>query len=247
MALTFEIAKVDHEETPWADVYLVDCEVRDDDHPKVRAFFRFVVSDPGDGTPSRLFPAEMRLVPPPHRYSSRFSPGLLELSAVRDLPLVRWERAAGAAVAVKYNGLSVNFIGMPASLVPQEHRDRLAADMALGLYPELNDAKTPAERRRRDSLMKLAQAAVDYRALLADGRDDPAAEIARRHDITPATARSWIYRARKAGFLGRAKDRTAGEEPVTAAELERDGVIASISEEEAAQRRGRKRRATDEH
>lgn len=74
------------------------------------------------------------------------------------------------------------------------------------------------ERRGRASqqltpqLLRLAEVAGAYRANLAAGLKDPVAAIARDYDVKPATARSWVHRARKAGLLGEALSRVAGEE-----------------------------------
>lgn len=77
-----------------------------------------------------------------------------------------------------------------------------ADDMMRQLYPDVvEDDGTAGGRRRYRSLHHLADVAVEYETLLAEGRDDPAVEIAHRHGSTPTTARSWVFRARRAGFL----------------------------------------------
>lgn len=60
---------------------------------------------------------------------------------------------------------------------------------------------TPAGQRSYRSLSRLANIAVEYQRYLLEGRADPAAEIARQHNVNPNTARTWIHRARQAKLL----------------------------------------------
>jgi hypothetical protein len=76
-----------------------------------------------------------------------------------------------------------------------------AEEYVFKLYPELRGDDTPAGQRRLRSLTHLADIAMDYSVKGIFGVHDPAAAIARERDAKPATVRSWIHRARKAGFL----------------------------------------------
>ena len=64
---------------------------------------------------------------------------------------------------------------------------------------------------RSPRIEKLMAIAEEYRQNLSAGVRDPVGEIARRHEVKPSTARSWIYRARQRGLLGPGTSRTAGE------------------------------------
>jgi hypothetical protein len=57
----------------------------------------------------------------------------------------------------------------------------------------------------------LETVAEDYRTFLARGERSPAKAIAEKYGSKPATARSWIYRARLAGLLGPADSTRSGE------------------------------------
>ena len=57
----------------------------------------------------------------------------------------------------------------------------------------------------------LLQVVEEYRANVAGGVHNPAALIAEKHEVKPATARGWLHQARRLGLLGPAADRAAGE------------------------------------
>lgn len=120
----------------------------------------------------------------------------ITVTAVRDWPLARWEAAARGAVTAEQS------LGGPVE--PEA--------LLRSVFPEVEHAgDTPGERRHWNGLRKLAEAAVLYRELVTEGRADPSAEMARIKNVSPATSRSWIHRARQVGLLGPAVGRTAGE------------------------------------
>ncbi|MDP9225722.1 MAG: hypothetical protein M3P18_18150 [Actinomycetota bacterium] len=102
-----------------------------------------------------------------------------------EFPWTTWERAARAAAA---NFLISHY-----------------ADRRPGLSP--NGLFEP--RSSFDAL--LLQVVEEYRANVVSGVRNPAAMIAEKHGVKPATARSWLHRARQLGLLGPAADRAAGE------------------------------------
>jgi len=53
--------------------------------------------------------------------------------------------------------------------------------------------------------------ASQYRKLLEAGHRNPVSLIARERDVVPATARTWVRRARERGYLGPARGKFAGE------------------------------------
>ncbi|MEO3930749.1 hypothetical protein ABGB07_43935 [Micromonosporaceae bacterium B7E4] len=188
-----------------APVEMVRCDVVDDDNGLFGPSFEYFVIHRGDGGVD-LHLVGMR-VGGPHG-TSGFNATRTSVSEIRDMPLARWEQAARASLTMKYSG----------ALPPAEERPQPALDWTqddlnarvLELFPELRGDDTPAGRRRLKSLSRLARTANHYMELLAAGRSDPAAEMARRLNESPATVRSWIHRARKVGLLSPAVGRTAG-------------------------------------
>jgi hypothetical protein len=146
----------------------------------------------------------------------------LSSAGIRSLPVSRWDRSAraalgreidrqlgGAAIAVdQVMGMLQTVLG---DLSPEDQ------GRPLGELRELLASRLQAAagaRRRVRSIGRLEAVAQEYRANLAAGLPDPVASIARAHDVQPATARSWVYRARKAGLLGPAVGSArAGELP----------------------------------
>lgn len=178
--------------------------VSDDEYPAIVVVFRLLEDDEGGGA---LYTSEVEI----RSLDSYQRP--LDVAKIRDLPLGRWERAALSAASSAARNEPADYLeGISAASLPAEQRDRLAADLVNDLYPGLEADRSPAGRRRLSGLLRLAQVGLDYRDLMREGRSDPAAEIARMNSVSPATARSWVHRARKAGFLGQAKGRSAGEQ-----------------------------------
>lgn len=118
----------------------------------------------------------------------------LSPAKVLGLPLTRWERAARATLLARLRELAS----------AGNETMKLFEDVGR-LHPE---ATTPQQIR---SHLRLARTAREYRAGLMSGATDPAAEIARAHDVKPGTARAWVHRARKAGYLGVAVGTVPGE------------------------------------
>lgn len=68
------------------------------------------------------------------------------------------------------------------------------------LYPGLEDDQTKAGMRRYYSMLNLAEVTRRYAYLVLDGEKNPTGRIAEEEDVKPATVRSWLHRAKKAGF-----------------------------------------------
>lgn len=177
--------------------------VQDSDHEGLTASFGYLV-EPTD----KAIRIALRSI---HIDASDAEPGRrLTVTDVRDLPLTRWESAARARITADLQRKLSEMFDAIKSVDPKE----VIADLRIKqLYPDALTAVGASAERRLDGLRRLALTSVEYQTLLADGRADPAAEIARMHQVTPSTARSWIHRARKAGFLGPAVSRTPGEDP----------------------------------
>jgi hypothetical protein len=103
-------------------------------------------------------------------------------------PLASWEKAAKTAVLELWRESE-------GEVLP---RHRFEAD-------------SRAEERTAERLNRYAAIAAEYRANVKKGLRDPVAKIALRHGVKPSTARGWVYRSRKLGLLGNARERTWGE------------------------------------
>lgn len=212
-------------DTPWSGVHLVECVVTDPAHPGIVANFEFafMAGEVADDGREKLVLRAARVGAPSAtepEFLWPFPDKPFKVSIVRDLPLRRWETAARNVAMLRHldRDAALNLLDRLERSTPKEtpppdakQRQRLAKDLLNSLYPDATEGvDSPIRMRRFVSLHRLALVAVDYQRMLAEGRSDPAAEIARRDGVTPSTVRSWIHRARKAGFLGPAYDRTAG-------------------------------------
>jgi hypothetical protein len=196
MALKVTVGKPEptNYEPDGARVYMVTAAVEDDEHPTIAGTFGYltawVSSTPGDD----LFLQSVRVGPPPGHPVGKIAQ--LTVSLVRDLPLARWEAAARAHVAFRIRRPSVR-----PGTVGHLSRDLRAAMLVKRLYPSLADSETKADQRRYRSLVHLATIAEAFQVKQIEGTPDPAAAVARDMDVNPATVRSWLHRARKAGLL----------------------------------------------
>lgn len=231
VALQFETEKVGEtytiqpaEDGTGADlagtVQVIRCRVHDDEQPNARAEFDFQVWTHEEGGDRSAFLRAVKLESLPRHYEIDAAP--LTISAVRNWPLARWESAARGVVSVNPDGKALKeFLdktpkgrGRTRPATDEEKRLFRAEALLWEAFPEIEHAgDTPGERRHWNGLRKLAEAAVIYRDLVTEGRADPSAEMARVKNVSPATARSWIYRARQVGLLGPAVGRTPGEVP----------------------------------
>lgn len=160
----------------------------------------------------------------------------LPVREIRDLPVARWVR--GAKMVAQQAAFDDEFTPEMEFLYRADEPDvpALADEVVEKLFPDAHKVKTAAGIRRLKHLRHLAQVAVIYDHSVANGRDDPAAEVARRFNAQPGTARTWVHRARKEGLIGAAArqdvsvlelgeiERPLSEEEIQtrAAQLERD-------------------------
>ncbi len=114
-------------------------------------------------------------------------PRRLNAGFFRDLPWARWERAGRRALDVHLDEAEVRHDESPLMRV-------------LDAHPELGEATPQAERRRR-AHMRLVLVSDQYRRNLLLGLPDPVKAIATEWEVAPATARSWLHRARREGYL----------------------------------------------
>jgi hypothetical protein len=136
---------------------------------------------------------------------------ILTVTEVRDLPVARWQQAARAAATAEMGkGVEGAFRGL------SQWADDMAKAGAGMTAAEVFGAPLTDRRAQRglESRLRLVRIAREYRENLAAGVTDPAGAIARDRGVNPSTVRSWIRRARRAGFLGPAVGRTPGERDV---------------------------------
>lgn len=149
--------------------------------------------------------------------------GELTTSRIRDLPLHTWDTSARELLAGSFGTeafkdamvdttKSHKIAGPDSYLSDPEMLDIYADNLLETIYPTVKQDDSPAGRRRLRALQRLAVVAVEYQRHRLEGRTDPAAEIARKHGVKPATARSWIHRARAAGLLSRRSTAKSNEE-----------------------------------
>lgn len=111
---------------------------------------------------------------------------------LRDLPFARWDKAArGAAERVLVAS------GPHSQSVPPDILAELMVDQQ---FPELKDAAGGNALRRRKSLLHLAQMAAEYSEIQGSGSSNPAQVLGDRYDVSAATVRSWLHRARREGL-----------------------------------------------
>jgi hypothetical protein len=171
-------------------VVSVAVTVEDSDHPRIGAAFGYLVGDAGRA----VFLRSLQVAPAtgtPVGQQRR-----LTVTTVRNLPLARWEAAARAHLAQVpgFQPASADdVLFVLRHVTPKDRVDRL--------YPGLAESKRPADVRKYRGLLHLAAVAEDFVREQLSGSPDPGAAIARQHNVKPATARSWVHRARKAGLL----------------------------------------------
>lgn len=169
-------------------VWSVMATVRDAD-PRIEAEFGYVVRD-------RTAHMVSFCVRP--RGADPHDMAVLTVAEIRDLPLARWNAAAQVHVLDRIRVAAGEATDGLASVV-----DYLvgAGKIVDTLYPGLRTSTKPADVRRYRGLRHLAEIATEFQFEQRRGTPDPAAAIARSRDAKPTTVRSWVHRARKAGFL----------------------------------------------
>ncbi|WP_251060564.1 hypothetical protein [Streptomyces sp. ISL-100] len=185
---------------PWESgdprAVLVSAQLIDSEHPELAAEFEYLcISAEG-----QLFPRAVRVGPAPELPLGRTIP--VTAGMLRDLPLARWESAArshtqASLQAWEQNGL-VDGLGR---LTLRALRDLKPEQLVEVIEPGLRESTRKADVRRYYSLLHQCSVAIEYTKLRMEGVKDPAARMARNHDVQPATVRSWLHRARKSGIL----------------------------------------------
>lgn len=146
--------------------------VEDDEHPRLFAFCLFV----GALRSWRL--VGFGVEPKPSWVDE------LTVTEIRALPILQWKRAAQAEADRELYARMVTALRNESKPVPPA---------TMKEPPSLDDLLGETSLLKR-----VAREYVDW---VNGGAKSPAAEIANDHNVKVATARQWIYRARRAGYL----------------------------------------------
>ncbi|MFF2511664.1 hypothetical protein [Streptomyces sp. NPDC058086] len=124
---------------------------------------------------------------------------------LKDLPVIRWEKAAKAAAERRLVG------GGPyGQNVAPEDLAKLIVDQK---FPELAGVTGGNGLRRKNGLLQLAQRAAEYMEAKESGSSNPAQVLADRHGVSAATVRGWLHRARREGLALESAHPNAGPRP----------------------------------
>lgn len=163
----------------------VEATVSDEEHPHVAATFTYLAA-----ATQPLISIGVNVHARPDAGS--ISNATIGASAIREMPLARWDRTAQAAV--------VQRLSNAPSEQPQPQPATSAEDLVNERFPELNPPADGHAARRRKSLLHLAEAAEEYALIAASGDRNPAGALAARRGTTPSTVRGWLHRARREGL-----------------------------------------------
>lgn len=127
--------------------------------------------------------------------ASSLSPGV-----IRNLPLATWDRSLVMRVWSVMRHPANNDLYELHYKLPQAEGNYHPRAAVEKLYPGLAEDETKAGVRRYNSLMRLAYVARTYADLILDGERNPTGVIAELEGVKPVTVRSWLHRAKNAGF-----------------------------------------------
>lgn len=151
----------------------------------------------------------------------------LQPSAIRDFPMVRWDRIAKAGIRRALGGYPTNladeqsdsgedfladgevfetkgfqYVDLGAAVEESDPRRRreLAEAAVARLRPDLDPTEGKGAQRSWNSLVRYAEIFSEHEDLLARGARDPISTLAERHEVEKPTVRSWLHRAKAAGI-----------------------------------------------
>lgn len=162
---------------------MVEATVFDDDHPDVAITFRYLA------VPAK--PLITVGVSVQSREQDPYSNVTVGASAIREMPIARWDRTAQASV--------VQQLSEGAGEEPQTSAAAWAEGLVNEKFPELIEPRDGHAVRRRNSLLHLAEAAEEYARIASTGERNPAGVLAERRGTTASTVRGWLHRARREG------------------------------------------------
>lgn len=124
-------------------------------------------------------------------------PPRLGAAILRDLPIARWERAARLAVQM-HSSQKVPW-GWEAT-AGQEDIVRRAEEVVRSLHPSVDPMSGKAGARKWAKLTRFAEVVLQHQQAQLAGSADPVGSVAEIRGATPATVRSWLYRAKLEGI-----------------------------------------------
>ncbi|MEU7384936.1 hypothetical protein AB0A91_34260 [Streptomyces sp. NPDC042207] len=119
------------------------------------------------------------------------------VAILRDLPIARWERAARLAAQLHQNEQ------IPWGWEGGAGEDTVTAraeDAVRILHPGVDPASGKAGARKWAKLTRYAQVVLQCQQGQLAGDADPVGVVASQRGVSPATVRSWLYRARLEGI-----------------------------------------------
>lgn len=163
----------------------VEATVSDEEHPNVAATFTYLAAA---AQPLMSIGVNVHTRPDMDPMSN----ATIGASAIREMPLARWDRTAQAAVVQRLKDV-------PGEQ-PRPQLATSAENLVNEKFPELNPPADGHAARRRKGLIHLAEAAEEYALIAASGERNPAGALAARRGTTPSTVRGWLHRARREGL-----------------------------------------------
>lgn len=123
-------------------------------------------------------------------------PQRLGVAILRDLPIARWERAARLAAQL-HQGERIPW-GWEGG--PGQDEVTARAELAVkALHPGVDPESGKAGARKWAKLTRYAQVVLQHQQAQLGGDADPVGTVASVRGVSPATVRSWLYRARSEG------------------------------------------------
>jgi hypothetical protein len=119
---------------------------------------------------------------------------------VRNLPLATWDRSLVMRVwSVLRHPANPDLYALLPHM-PQVKGNYLPMAAVEELYPGLAEDETKAGSRRYESMLRLADVVRRYADFILAGEKNPTGLIADQEGVKPVTVRSWLHRAKAAGF-----------------------------------------------
>lgn len=213
-----------------------DVKIRDERSGSVMAELSYWIDPPNSQL--RLFAVRLEVEADAGSESGepeRLTPGVL-----RDLPYARWDRMAQGSVvrslarahesdeaadavggeggAVWSGDGSIREARTTRVTAPEEDADerrKRAEEKVRRLYPDLDPEANKFSTRTWNSLVRYADVSSEHLELLIRGVADPVGVLAQRHEVAPATVRSWLHRARESGVSSEMPEPSAAPDTST--------------------------------
>jgi hypothetical protein len=133
-------------------------------------------------------------------YESKEDAGSVSPGVVRNLPLATLDRSLAMRVLSVLSHPAYRDVYRALPGMPRPKGNYLPAAAVEELYPGLAEDETKAGKRRYSSLMRLAEITRLYADMILEGEKGATGVIAAMEGVQPVTVRSWLHRAKAAGF-----------------------------------------------